>query len=296
MKPKLIVILGPTATGKSSLAVRLAKTVGGEIISADSRQVYRGMNTGTGKITKKEMCGVPHHLLDITSPQSQYSAARFVRDGQKAVATILKRNHVPIVVGGTGLYIDALARGIMLPEVPPNKKLRTRLENITTEKLFTLLKKKDPRRAKTIDRHNRRRLIRALEITNALGKVPHMASKNNFRTLFIGLSLPQEKLNTKIHTRLLSRMRQGMIAEVQKLHTNGVSWKKLEEFGLEYRNIAHYLQKKVTKEEMLPRLQKDIEHYAKRQMTWFKRHPDIHWLSPNEFVKAKKLSQKFLTS
>lgn len=296
MKPKLIVILGPTATGKSSLAVRLAKTVGGEIISADSRQVYRGMNIGTGKITEKEMCGVPHHLLDIASPQSQYSAARFVRDAQKAVATILKRNRVPVVVGGTGLYIDALARGIMLPEVPPNKKLRTRLENITTEKLFTLLKKKDPRRAKTIDRHNRRRLIRALEITNALGKVPHMASKNNFRTLFIGLSLPQEKLNTKIHTRLLSRMRQGMIAEVQKLHTNGVSWKKLEEFGLEYRNIAHYLQKKVTKEEMLPRLQKDIEHYAKRQMTWFKRHPDIHWLSPNEFVKAKKLSQKFLTS
>lgn len=295
-KPKLIIILGPTATGKSALAVRLAKHVRGEIISADSRQVYRGMNIGTGKITKKEMGGVPHHLLDVVSPTQQYSVARYVRDARKAITAILSQNHVPIIVGGTGLYIDALTRGLVLPEVPPNPKLRARLEKMTTEKLFALLKKKDPRRAVTIDRHNRRRLIRALEIIEAFGKVPVLQKQPEFQTLFIGLSLPQEKLNTKIHARLLSRMRQGMVSEVKKLHANGVSWKKLEGFGLEYKNIAQYLQKKMTKEEMLTRLSKDIEHYAKRQMTWFKRHPDIHWLSPNEFVKAKKLSQKFLTS
>lgn len=293
-KPKLIVILGPTATGKSDFAVRLTKHVGGEIISADSRQVYRGMNIGTGKITKKEMRAVPHHLLDVVSPKQQYSVAHFVRDAQKVIGKILKKNRVPIIVGGTGLYVDALTRGIVLPEVPPNMNLRARLEKMTTEKLFALLKKKDLRRAKTIDRHNRRRLVRALEIIEHSGKVPVPKTKSDFQTLFIGLTLPQEQLRKKIHRRLFARMSQGMVAEVKKLHKNGVSWRKLEEFGLEYRNIAHYLQKKMTKEEMLSRLQKDIEHYAKRQMTWFKRFSDIHWLSPDEITKAKKLSQKFL--
>lgn len=201
---------------------------------------------------------------------------------------------MPIVVGGTGLYIDALARGIVVPEVPPNKKLRKRLEKMTTEKLFALLKKKDSRRAKTIDRHNRRRLTRALEIIDALGTVPSKKSKSEFETLFIGLTLPKKQLHKKIHMRLFARMSRGMIAEIKKLHTNGLSWKRLEDFGLEYRNIALYLQEKMTKKEMLVRLQKDIEHYAKRQMTWFKRYPDIHWYAPSEFSKIKTLSKKFL--
>lgn len=295
-KPKLIVIVGPTATGKSGVGVLLAKKYNGEIISADSRQVYRSMHIGTGKITKKEMRGVPHHLLDVVSPKQQYSVARFVRDAHEVIGKILKKNRVPIVVGGTGLYIDALARGIVLPEVPPNLNLRAKLEKMTTEKLFTLLKKKDLRRAKNIDRHNRRRLIRALEIIEHSGKVPPPKTQSAYETLFIGLTLPQEQLYKKIHRRLFARMSRGMVAEVQKLHKNGVSWKELEEFGLEYRNIAQYLQKKTTKKKMLERLQKDIEHYAKRQMTWFKRFSDIHWLSPSEITKAKKLSQKFLTS
>lgn len=296
MKSKLIILLGPTATGKSDIAVRLAKTLSGEIISADSRQVYRGMNLGTGKITRREMRGIPHHLLDIASPKSQYSVARYIRDAKKAVTSVLKKNHVPIVVGGTGLYIDALVRGASLPEVPPNQKLRARLEKMPTEKLFLLLKKKDPRRAKTIDRHNRRRLVRALEIVEHLGAVPRQKPKNNFDALFIGLTLPKEILNKKIHARLLARMQNGMVAEVKKLRKNGVSWKKLEDFGLEYRNIAQYLQKKTTKEEMVMRLSKDIEHYAKRQITWFKRHQDIRWFAPSEFQKIKKLSHEFLTS
>ncbi|GMU74292.1 MAG: tRNA dimethylallyltransferase 2 [Candidatus Campbellbacteria bacterium] len=295
-KPKLIIILGPTATGKSSLAVRLAKAIGGEIVSADSRQVYRGMDLGTGKITQREMHGVPHHLLDVVSPRQQYSVAHFVRDAKKSATSIRKKGFVPIVVGGTGLYIDALARGTSLPEVPPNLRLRAKLEKMPTEKLFMLLKKKDPRRAKNIDPHNRRRLIRALEITARLGVVPRQKPKSDFEALFIGLTLPKEKLNKKIYARLLSRMRQGMVAEVRKLRAGGLSWKKLEDFGLEYRNIAQYLQKKITKEEVLARLAKDIEHYAKRQMTWFKRHPDIHWFSPSEFSKIKTLSKKFLTS
>lgn len=295
-KPKLIVILGPTATGKSALAVRLAKHIGGEVISADSRQVYRGMDIGTGKITKKEMRGVPHHLLDVASPKQQYSVARFVRDAKKAAVDIHKKKRIPIIVGGTGLYIDALSRGTSLPEVPPNLNLRAQLEKLTTEKLFALLKKKDSRRAHTIDRHNRRRLIRALEIVELLGKVPPAQTRSDFETLFIGLTLPQEQLRKKIHRRLSARMSRGMVAEVRKLHKNGVSWKKLEEFGLEYRNIAQYLQKKIPKQEMLLRLTKDIKHYAKRQMTWFKRHPDIHWFSLSDFEKIKVLSKKFLHS
>lgn len=293
-KPKLIVILGPTASGKSALGVRLAHAIRGEIISADSRQVYRGMNLGTGKITPHEMHGVPHHLLDVASPKSQYSVALYVRDAKRAVSSIHKKKSAPIIVGGTGLYIDALTRGTSLPDVSPNPKLRARLERMPTEKLFALLKKKDLRRAKNIDRHNRRRLVRALEVVEHLGAVPRQKPQSKFDVLFIGLALPREKLNKRIHARLLSRMRQGMVAEVRKLRAQGLSWKKLEDFGLEYRNIAQYLQKKVTKEEMLSRLTKDSEHYAKRQMTWFKRHPDIHWFSPVEFSKIKTLSKEFL--
>lgn len=295
MQHKLIVILGPTATGKSDISVRLAKDVNGEIISADSRQVYRGMDIGTGKVTKREMRGIRHFLLDVASPKSQYSVARYIRDAQKASKSILRRGLVPIVVGGTGLYIDAFTRGLSIPEVPPNKKLRLKLEKLSTEKLFELIRKKDPYRAKTIDRHNRRRLIRALEIIETHGKVPKpRKQKNKFDTLYIGITLPKEKLASKINKRLLMRMKIGMIAEVKKLRSQGISWKKLESFGLEYRNIALYLQKKVTKKEMVECLQKDIEHYAKRQMTWFKRHPDILWFSPSEFSKIKKISKKFL--
>ena len=172
VQQKVLVILGPTAIGKSALAVKLAKRFDGEVISADSRQVYKGLDIGTGKITKKEMGGIPHHLLDVADPKKQFSVSDFVREANHALAMIYHSGRVPIIVGGTGFYIDALTGDVSLPEVPPDKLLRAKLNKLSNEELFEILKKKDPERAETIDRHNKVRLVRALEIIEALGKVP----------------------------------------------------------------------------------------------------------------------------
>lgn len=276
---KVSVVVGPTASGKSALAITLAKKHGGEVISADSRQIYKGMDIGTGKVTKKEMQGVPHHLLSVVSPKKQYSVERYKKEATKALQEILSRGKTPIICGGTGFYVDALVRGTTLPSVPPNKELRKRLEKLSTEKLFALLKKKDPARAKTIDAKNPRRLIRALEIAEALGTVPKQkdAPLPNIHFEWIGIDLPDVTLKKKIHARLMERMKKGMVAEVKKLHSQGLSWKRLESFGLEYKWIAHYLQEKIEKKEMLEKLELDIWHYAKRQRTWFKKNKEIRW-------------------
>jgi len=293
-KPKLIVIVGPTATGKSDLAVALARKFNGEIISADSRQVYKGFDIGSGKITKREMRGIPHHLLGVADPKRTYSVARFTRDAKKAASAIIARGKTPIVVGGTGFYIDAFVNENSLPQVPPNMALRKKLQKYSAEKLFLLLKKKDPKRAKTIDKHNKRRLIRALEIAHALGAVPKTKNNSPYNTLWIGLTLPKEKLAERIHTRLLKRMRNGMLAEVRNLHKKGLSWRRLENFGLEYGHLAQLLQKKTTEKEMLHDLEHDINRYAKRQMTWWKRNKAIRWFAPKEVAKISKLTKSFL--
>ncbi len=276
---KAFVIVGPTASGKSAFAIRLAKKVRGEVISADSRQVYRCMDIGTGKVTKKEMANIPHHIISVADPKRQYSVIQYQRDAREALFDILARGTTPIICGGTGYYIDILVDGTVLPPVPPNSALRKRLEVMSTDELFTLLKKRDPSRAQTIDAKNPRRLIRALEIVEALGKVP-VQENTPLPTIhfkWIGIDLPDEKLKERIHQRLLSRMRGGMLAEVKRLHTHGLSWKRLENFGLEYRWLARYLQNKITREEMLTKLEMDIWHYAKRQRTWFKRNKKIKW-------------------
>ena len=172
MKTKLLIILGPTASGKSDLAVQLAKKYNGEIISADSRQVYKGLNIGTGKITKKEMSGIKHHLLDVTDPKKVFTVSQFKTLVEIAIADISSRGKLPIICGGTGFYIQAVVDNIILPEVPPNKKLREKLNKKTTTELFEILKKLDNERAKNIDAKNPRRLIRAIEIAEKLGKVP----------------------------------------------------------------------------------------------------------------------------
>ena len=173
-KRKIIVILGPTASGKSALAVKIAKKINGEIISADSRQVYKGLDIGTGKITRKEMGGVPHYCLDVVSPKKIFTVADFKKCAEKAIEKIFAKNKIPIIVGGTGLYIQAVVDNIVLPEVKPNWRLRKELEKKTTEEMFKMLKKLDPERAKNIDAKNPRRLIRAIEITKEIGKMPKL--------------------------------------------------------------------------------------------------------------------------
>ncbi|HDO23680.1 MAG TPA: tRNA (adenosine(37)-N6)-dimethylallyltransferase MiaA, partial [bacterium] len=172
MENKVIVILGPTASGKSEMAVKLAKKFNGEIISADSRQVYRGMDIGTGKITQKEMRGIPHHLLDVASPKKVFTVIDFKKRAEKAIKDIIKRGKISIICGGTGFYIQAITGGISIPEVKPNWKLRKQLEKKNAEQLFKMLKKLDPKRSKTIDAKNPRRLIRAIELAQSLGHFP----------------------------------------------------------------------------------------------------------------------------
>lgn len=294
-KSKIIAIVGPTASGKSELSVRLAKKFNGEVVSVDSRQVYRGLDIGSGKITRKEMRGVSHHLLDIANPRQTFTTSQFAKKGVRAIAGILKRGKVPILAGGTGFYLSVLLGEISLPNVPPNKKLRVQLTGISSEKLFKRLKRLDPKRARTIDRHNRVRLIRAIEIALALGKVPHTKRKPLYQTLKIGINMKESALRRNIRARLVSRLRKGMLAEGKHLHRGGLSWKRMDALGLEYRSMARYLKKEITREEMEREMMNKIWQYAKRQRTWFKRDKAIKWFTPQERSQVGKEVRKFLS-
>ena len=308
---KVIAVVGPTASGKSALGIFLAQKIGGEVISADSRQVYKGLDIGTGKVTKKEMVGVPHHLLDVSSPKKQFSADDFVKHSERAIKDITRSDliyqvtsraqlpPVPIVVGGTGFYVDALLGRITLPQVPPNQNLREQLEQKTVEQLFKQLKKLDPNRAKTIEPYHKRRLIRAIEIAkypnklSTTGKNHRGVASMKYDVLWFGLNPNTEKLKKNIHTRLLARLKQGMVVEAKRLHARGLSYKRMEELGLEYRYLARLLQHKVSKKEFAEQLEREIGKYAKRQMRWFKRNHDIHWVKNK--VEVLRLAKSFLS-
>ncbi|OGN32919.1 MAG: tRNA (adenosine(37)-N6)-dimethylallyltransferase MiaA [Candidatus Yanofskybacteria bacterium RIFCSPLOWO2_02_FULL_47_9b] len=277
---RLIVIVGPTASGKSVFTIKLARKIKGEIISADSRQVYCGMDIGTGKVTKREQKLVPHHLLDVASPRNNFSAGQFVKLARRAIADIIRRGKIPIIVGGTGFYIDSLVYNIPLPEVKPDWKLRKQLEQKTPAQLLTILKKLDPVWAQNVDPKNPRRLVRAIEVSKVTKSQKFNITdfyKQKVDAQFIGLAPKQKKLERNIAKRLMQRLKQGMVREVSKLHAGGLSWKRLESFGLEYKWLALFLQKKITRAEMLTNLKRDIIRYAKRQMRWFKRNPNIRW-------------------
>ena len=285
MKPKILVIVGPTASGKSALAIKLAKAlaVESEIVSADSRQVYRDLDIGSGKVTKREMAGIPHHMLDIANPKRIFSVSQYQKLAYKAIDSIIARGKLPIIVGGTGLYVDAITKNQIFPSVSPNPKLRKELEKLETKKLFQILGKLDSERARTIDRHNPRRLIRAIEIAKAIGKLPPppvIHDRRKYVVTTTGIKVPPPDLRAKIHERLVKRMKAGMMTEIKNLHTGDLSWKRLEQLGLEYRYGALYLQGKLGRQEMLIKLESKINHYAKRQMTWFKRDKSIAWISP----------------
>jgi len=291
---KLIVILGPTASGKTDLSIKLARKFNSEIISADSRQVYKGMDIGSGKVSRKEMGRIPHYLLDVANPKTRFSVAQYKKLALRAVKNIQKNDKIPILIGGTGFYIQSIVDGIVIPEVKPDWKLRAKLEKLTTEQMFARLKNLDPRRADFIDRHNPRRLVRALEIiikTGSAVPTPSVNKNLKFDILQIGINKSQDELKKLIYKRLIKRLENGaMINEIKKLRKS-LSWKRLEEFGLEYRFVAQYLQGKLAYQEMVSLLQKATEHYAKRQMTWFKRDKRIHWIK--NYKEAEKLVKQF---
>ncbi len=293
-RSKTIVIVGPTASGKTTLSITLAKQFNGEIVSADSRQVYRELDIGTGKVTKEEMGSVPHHLLDVADPMITYTVADFVRDGRRAINDILSRGKIPHGVGGTFLYNDALLGRVVAPEVLPNPKLRAELEKRTTEELFSMLAARDERRADDIDKHNKRRLIRALEIVEAVGSVPERMSDELYDVFMLGISISKDDLRANIHTRLLSRLENGMLDEAKRLLKDGVTHERLESLGLEYRYMSHHLQGQMSYEEMVNKLEMKIWQYTKRQMTWLKRDKDIVWIKIDKIEGIEKRVDLFL--
>ncbi len=277
-KPKIIVVCGPTATGKTAHAIKLAKEINGEVVSADSRQVYKGINLLSGKVTKKEMSGVPHHLLDVADPAREFSVAKYKTLAQSAISEILAKGRTPIICGGTGFYIDTVVYDTDIPEVPPNKALRKELSTKKKEELFEILSRLDADRASTIDKDNPVRLVRAIEIATALGKVPKPSKPTSpYQIEWVILDLPDEVLKQRIHDRLLERIKSGMLREAQKLHLPktqkgfGVSYKRMESLGLECRSTARFLQKIISKEEMISEIETMSWQYVKRQRTWFKK-------------------------
>ncbi len=278
-KPKIIAIVGPTASGKTALSIELAKRFNGEVISADSRQVYRGLDIGSGKVTLSEMDGIPHHLLDIADPKDQtYTAADFVLDAKAATSDIISRGKVPIIAGGTFFYLDLLRGKMQTAAVERDLALEAELEKLTTEELIVRLNQEDPKRAATIDTSNRRRLIRALVITHSLGQVPEIESvPSEYEWLILGIEIEKELLNTRIEKRLHDRLQNGMLEEVERLLAEGVSAQRLDDFGLEYRYLSKYLLKEISYEEMVTEIFAKSRQFAKRQRTWLKRDPEIIW-------------------
>jgi len=315
-KPKLIVILGPTASGKTKLAVKLAANFNGEIVSADSRQVYRGMDIGTGKdvkeysLTKRtpsvspppkggeQNVKIPYHLIDVVSPKTKFSLATYQKMAYKAIDDIINREKMPFLVGGTGLYIQAITDGIPLLKAKPDWKMRKKLEKWSTEKLSAKLKKMDPKLNDEAIEGNKRRMIRYIEIMGQCKKPisqlwSEQKREEKYNCLIVGVNAPRDLVNTKIDQRVDIRLKkEKMVEEVEILHKQGVSWKRLASFGLEYKFIAQYLQGKSEYNEMVKLLKIATHQFAKRQMTWFKRDKRIKWITG--YREAKNLVQQFL--
>ena len=290
---KLIVIAGTNASGKSGLGVELASRYGGEVVSADSRQVFRGLDLGSGKITPQEMQGVPHHLIDVCQPGDFFSMADFQRLAYAAIDGIQARGKLPFLVGGTGLYVDAVAEGYELSNRAPDLALRAELETHTTPELYQMLQEKLP--GTEIDPRNRNRVMRALERLAADDYHPGKRQPR-YEVLKLGVSWDRETLKQRIDERLERRLRDGMVQEVQGLLDAGVSRAFLMKLGLEYRYLTRYLDGELTYEQMVLELGNAIKKFAKRQVTWFKKDPAIHWLDmrADPAAQAAALIDRFL--
>ena len=297
----LIVILGPTATGKTLLAVQLADKWDGEIISADSRQVYRSMDIGTGKDLKEYKHSgkqIPYHLIDIADPIEEYNVAQFQKDFYRVFSDIKTRNKLPILCGGTGFYIKAVLMDFQLPTVGPDKMIRQKLETWALEELIQILDNISPGASAKTPVDTKRRVIRAIEVEMNRGKEEGSRSKtkSKIRTpLVLGMEYPREILRKRITIRLNERLENGMIEEVESLLQNGITHERLENLGLEYRFISRYLQEKITKNEMITQLNTAIHRFAKKQMTFFrnmeKNGININWIPNGNLESALKIIQ-----
>ena len=295
-KDKLVVILGTNASGKSGLGIELALRYGAEIVSADSRQVFRGLDLGSGKVTKEEMKGVPHFLLDVAEPGDFFSLKEYQELAYKAINDILSRGKQPFLVGGTGLYVNAVADGYELSDAPVDAKLRAKVEAMSLKDLQTFISDKLGEVPDTLDMKNKRRLERAAEKIFQ-GKPLNLESIKRYDTLCLGVTWEREKLYKRIEERLDRRLCEGMIEEVEGLMARGVSDDFLYRLGLEYRYIMLYLRGRFKdREEFRAKLFMEIRHLAKEQMTWFRKRKDVHWLNmeADPIEEAGKMIETFL--
>jgi len=297
-KPKILVLAGPTASGKTALGVALAKELNGEIISADSMQIYRYMNIGTAKVTAQEMQGVPHYLVDYVSPDEDFSVAKFKAAALEAIEKILSRGKLPIIVGGTGLYINSLTLPWDFQKNDGSEAIRNRLEaeaqTAGKEALYERLKSVDPVSAQMIHANNIKRVIRALEIFEINGKPKSYFDEKTkqqevpYDYLLLGLKWPREVLYDRINRRIDKMVESGLIEETQMLIDRGYDWNLTALKAIGYKELRPYLQGEMSLEESLILLKRDSRHYAKRQMTWFRKDERIHWIEMNE---EKQLNQ-----
>ncbi len=296
--PPLIVVLGPTASGKSTLGIVLAQHFHGEIVSADSRQVYHGLDIGTAKVTPEEQSLVSHHLIDVADVAETYTVAQFQQEAIAACNVILERGLQPFLVGGSPHYIQAVVDNLDIPAIPPQPALRAELEARPLTELLARLEELDPQSAAVIDRNNSRRVIRALEVCLTSGKPfseQRRVATPLYRSLLLGIQWPRDVLYRRIDQRVDERMQQGMVQEVRNLLARGISHERLEALGLEYRFISRWLRGEFPSEqEMVQRLKYAIHDFTRRQLTWFRKDSRILWLDGTDPPRAFEIVRDFL--
>lgn len=303
-KTKIICIVGATASGKTALSVELAKAIDGEIISADSMQVYKDMPIATAVATKDERQGIPHYLTEFLEPSETYSVADFVKDAAEKIADISKRGKTPIVVGGTGLFVDSLANGVTFSDVGVNSEIRAKLEKLDNEMLYNRLKTLDPQSALEIHPNNRKRVIRALELclagtTKTEQNEKSLSGGSPYEALYIGVSyVSRQKLYDRINKRVDLMLENGLLAEAEKMLSKTSATSRQ---AIGHKELAAYINGEITLDAAVENLKRATRNYAKRQLTWFRRNDDIHWLYADEMTKeelineAVTLSRNFIT-
>lgn len=277
---KVIAVVGATASGKTAYAIELAKRIKGEIISADSRLVYKGMDIGTAKPTVEERQGIPHHFIDIVEPEENYSAGWYAKDARKCIKGIISRGKTPIIAGGTGLYFRILLENYDLPEMNADYELREELSSKSFEELFEILSRLDEKAANSVEQNDKKKLIRYIEIVKHTGKPLHLArgvkNEKEFEVEWIGLNFPREELYNRINKRVDLMVEQGLIEETQKLlEKHGRIPNIVDTIG--YREIISYLDGELSLDEAKDKLKQNTRNYAKRQLTWFRKNEEINW-------------------